>query len=56
MPVLELLEPRLGAGALILADMSPGDPHHERYREYVASRCATTELALDAGVVVSAKR
>lgn len=56
LPVLELLEPRLASGVLIVADMSPGDPHHQRYREHVASRYLTKELPLDAGVVVSSKR
>jgi hypothetical protein len=29
--VLELLEPRLSAHAIVLADMTPGDLHHDKY-------------------------
>ncbi len=53
-PLLELLAPRLSRRALILADMSHHDPHHDSYREYVAARYVTSELPLDAGLVVSA--
>jgi predicted O-methyltransferase YrrM len=52
-PLLGQLEPFLGPGAVVVADMSAGDAHHDRYREYVAARFVTVELPLDAGVVVS---
>jgi predicted O-methyltransferase YrrM len=54
LPVLELLEPRLSGLALVVADMSHGDPHHARYREYVSLKYPTTEIPLDAGLVISA--
>lgn len=54
LPVLELLEPHLLPGALVVADMSPGDPHHVHYRQHVQNRYPTVELPLDAGLVVSA--
>lgn len=53
-PVLELLAPHLSTRALVVADMSPNDPHHVRYREHVQNRYPTVELPLDAGLVVSA--
>jgi predicted O-methyltransferase YrrM len=56
LPVLELLRSRLAPHALIVADMSPDDPHHERYRAHVTDAAhgyLTSELPLDAGVVVS---
>ena len=53
LPVLELLEPRLSDHALIVADMSADEPEHTRYRQHVTRRYATTEIPLDAGVVVS---
>ncbi|MGI8802649.1 MAG: O-methyltransferase [Solirubrobacteraceae bacterium] len=58
LPVLRLLEPRLGAGALVVADMSPDDPHLLAYREYVAAPgggYASIEVPLDDGVVLSAR-
>jgi len=54
--VLELVEPRLAARALIVADMSPDEPHRARYRDYVndpARGYLTTEIPIDAGIVVS---
>lgn len=56
LPVLELLRSGLSHTAVIAADMSPGDPHHERYRTYVtdpANKLISTEIALDAGLVIS---
>jgi predicted O-methyltransferase YrrM len=53
-PVLELLHPHLSGRALVVADMSPNDPHHVRYRKHVRQRYPTVELPLDAGLVVSA--
>lgn len=54
--VLDLLEPRLSAGALVIADLSEDDPEqipycermHDPSRGYVS-----VEVPLDAGVVVS---
>ncbi len=54
--VLELVEPRLAARALIVADMSPDEPHHARNRDYVndpARGYLTTEIPIDSGIVVS---
>ncbi len=53
--VLELLAARLSPGAVVVADMSAGDPHHEHYREYVASGWVSVELPLDAGLLVSTR-
>jgi predicted O-methyltransferase YrrM len=58
LPVLELVEPRLSPGALVIADMSHDDPHHERYRDHVndpARGYLTTEIPLDAGLVISTR-
>lgn len=54
-PLLRQLEPSLARGAVVVADMSAGDAHHDRYRQYVASGFVTVELPLDAGLVVSAR-
>lgn len=56
--VLELVEPRLSARALVVADMSHGDPHHDRYRDHIndpAHGYLTAEIPLDAGLVISAR-
>lgn len=56
--VLELLEPRLPAGALVIADLSAGDPEQDPFRERMsdpAGGYATVEVPLDAGVVVSVR-
>jgi len=56
--VLELLEPRLSAGALVIADLSAGDPEQDSFRERMsdpAGGYATIEVPLDAGVVVSVR-
>jgi predicted O-methyltransferase YrrM len=58
LPVLELVEPHLSPSALVIADMSHGDPHHERYRDHVndpAHGYLTAEIPLDAGLVISAR-
>jgi predicted O-methyltransferase YrrM len=58
LPVLELLERRLSAGAMVLADMSHDDAHHDRYRDHVndpAHGYLTTEIPLDAGLVISTR-
>jgi predicted O-methyltransferase YrrM len=57
--VLEVLEPKLTARALVVADMSHGDPHHTRYREHVndpAHGYLTIEIPIDAGIVISTRR
>ncbi|MGH2870407.1 MAG: O-methyltransferase [Solirubrobacteraceae bacterium] len=54
LPVLELLEPSLSSRGMIVADMSHDDPHHERYRDHVSRGYLTTEVPLDAGLVISA--
>jgi predicted O-methyltransferase YrrM len=54
LPVLDLLEPRLSSVAVVVADLSVGDPHHARYRDHVSRRYATAEIPLDAGLLVSA--
>jgi predicted O-methyltransferase YrrM len=56
LPVLELVQPRLARGALVVADLSRGDPHHERYQEHMrdpAGGYVSVELPLDEGVAVS---
>ena len=56
--VLELLEPRLVPGALVLADLSPDDPNLERYCAHMndpGSGYATVTVPLDAGVVASSR-
>ncbi len=56
--LLELVEPRLGPGALVIADLSDEEPHHERYREHVfgeAAGYASVLVPLDDGVVVSTR-
>jgi len=58
LPVLELVEPRLSAGALVIADMSHDEPYHVRYRDYVNDPThgyLTTEIPLDAGLVIAAR-
>jgi predicted O-methyltransferase YrrM len=58
LPVLELVEPCLSPRALVIADMSHGDPPHNRYRDYVtdpARPYVTTEIPLDAGLVISTR-
>lgn len=57
-PLLTQLEPLLSTGALVIADMSKGDPHHDRYRQHVndpANGFTSIELPLDDGVVISAR-
>ena len=56
--VLEALEPHLRPGALVAADMSKDDPHHDRYRAHVrdpAHGYFSTEVPLDDGVVISVR-
>src|SRR5207237_3728291 len=56
--VLDLLEPRLSVGALVIADLSAGDPEQGSYCERMhdpASGYATVDLPIDAGVVVSVR-
>jgi predicted O-methyltransferase YrrM len=56
--VLDLLEPRLSAGALVIADLSAGDPEQDPYCRRMhdpASGYASVDVPLDAGVVVSVR-
>jgi predicted O-methyltransferase YrrM len=58
-PVLQMLEDRLSSEAVIAADLSTGDPHHDRYRDYVydpRNDYVTVEIPVDAGLVVSTRR
>lgn len=55
--VVELLEPRLSRGALVIADLSADDPDQVSYVERMrapGSGYVTVVIPLDAGVVVSA--
>jgi predicted O-methyltransferase YrrM len=54
--VYRLLEPRLAADALVIADLSADDADIERYQQFIrdpARGYASVELPLDAGVEVS---
>jgi predicted O-methyltransferase YrrM len=54
--ILESLKPRFSTGSLIAADLSHGDPHHARYRDYVSdldSGFLSVEVPVDAGLVIS---
>lgn len=56
--VLDLLEPALTPGALVVADLSEDDPEQVPYCERMrdpGSGYATVEVPLDAGVVVSVR-
>jgi predicted O-methyltransferase YrrM len=56
-PVLDLMQPRLTPGALVVADLSADDPDQVTYVERVHaadSGYVTVDVPLDAGVVVSA--
>jgi len=56
--VLDLVEPALCAGALVIADLSAGDPEHDSYRRRMhdpAGGYASVDVPLDAGVVVSVR-
>ena len=56
-PVVDLVQPRLTPGALVVADLSADDPDQVRYVERMHapdSGYVTVEIPLDAGVVVSA--
>jgi len=58
LPLLQQLQPHLAPQALVVADLSAGDPHHVRYVAHVtdpASGYRTIQLPLDAGVVVSVR-
>jgi predicted O-methyltransferase YrrM len=55
--VVDLLQARLSAGALVIADLSTDDPDQVGYVERMhapGSGYVTVEIPLDAGVVVSA--
>ena len=54
--VLELMAPRLAPGALVVADLSAGDPELERYRTQMldpGSGYVSVQVPLDDGVVIS---
>jgi predicted O-methyltransferase YrrM len=54
--VLEMLEPALSPGALVIADLSEGDPEQVPYSERMhdpGSGYVSVDVPLDAGVVVS---
>lgn len=56
--VVQLLEPQLAENAIVVADLSLGDPHHIRYREHVNDPrhgYLTVEIPIDAGVLVSSR-
>jgi predicted O-methyltransferase YrrM len=58
LPILALVEPHLRPGALVIADLSAGDPSCEAYRAHVedpAHGYFTITLPLDAGVTVSTR-
>jgi predicted O-methyltransferase YrrM len=55
-PVVDLLQPRLSRGALVIADLSADDPDQVSYVERMhapGSGYVTIDIPLDAGVVVS---
>ena len=57
--ILEMLEPRLSTGAVVVADLSHGDPHHKQYRAYVSedsSPYLSVEIPIDAGLIISTRR
>jgi predicted O-methyltransferase YrrM len=57
-PVVDLLEPRLSPGALVIADLSADDPDQITYVERMRapeSGYITVDVPLDAGVVVSVR-
>lgn len=57
-PVVDLLEPKLSAGAVVIADLSSDDPDQFSYVERMhdpAGSYVTVEVPLDAGVVVSVR-
>jgi predicted O-methyltransferase YrrM len=56
-PVVDLLQPQLSPGALVIADLSSDDPDQMTYVEHMHapdSGYVTVDIPLDAGVVVSA--
>ena len=58
LPVLDLLDPALSTGALVVADLSAGDPEQDPYCRRMhdpASGYVSVDVPLDAGVVVSVR-
>jgi predicted O-methyltransferase YrrM len=56
-PVVDLLQPKLSQGALVVADLSSDDPDQVTYVEHMhapGNGYVTVDIPLDAGVVVSA--
>ena len=57
MPVVDLLQPQLSPGALVIADLSSDDPDQLAYVEHMHAPdngYVSVDIPLDAGVVVSA--
>ena len=57
-PVLDLLAPRLPAGALVVADLNTDDPDVLAYQRHIrepGSGFFSTELPLDAGIELSVR-
>ncbi len=57
LPLLRMLEARLATGALIVADLSAGDPDQPAYQQHVRDRAngyASVTVALDDGVELDA--
>jgi predicted O-methyltransferase YrrM len=56
--ILTLLEPHLDARSVIAADLSHGDPHHVRYRDYVnqpENGYLSVDIPIEAGLVISTR-
>jgi predicted O-methyltransferase YrrM len=59
LPMLKMLEARLAIGALIVADLSAGDPDQPAYQRYVrdcAKGYVSVTIALDDGVELTRRR
>jgi predicted O-methyltransferase YrrM len=56
--VLRMLESHLSVRAVVVADLSHGDPHHDQYRDYVGpgSAFVSVEIPIDAGLLISTRR
>ncbi len=57
--ILQMLEPQLSTRAVVAADLSHGDPHHLRYREYITEPNGgylSVEIPIDAGLVISTRQ
>lgn len=57
--ILRMVEPQLSSRAVVAADLSHGDPHHQRYREYVTEPDGgylSVEIPIGAGLVISTRQ